>query len=154
MWVAVGLLVAHVGGMLTAVYIAVGDRTFVALPDYYSKSIKWDQNQDLIRRSEALGWHRSVALNVVSPGNYALQISVTDKDGQPVSGLKAKAVIYPELFPNLAHDFVLSEAAPGQYSIDYVHPAHGPIVIELSAIRGAEAYLTRAVLMTGMGAQR
>lgn len=149
-WVVVGLLVTHVTGMMTAVYVAVGDRTFVALPDYYSKSVNWDQTQEIARKSESLGWTRSVSLSPVDgQGKRIISIQVLDKDQRPVTGLKAQISVYPELFPNLIQKIVLSEGADGTYATSYAKPAQGPLVIELTAARGTDTFVTRANLMFG-----
>jgi hypothetical protein len=150
MWLAIGLLVTHVAGMMTAVYIAVGDRTFIAMPDYYGKSIRWDQTQEIARRSEARGWTRFVSiLPANEKGERVISIRVIDKYQKPVVGLKAEAVVFPELFPNLVQNLVMAENVDGTYTASYVKPAHGPLVIELTATRGTETYVTRSTLMVG-----
>ena len=150
LWVVVGLLVTHVAGMMTAVYIAVGDRTFVAMPDYYAKSVQWDQRRELARRSDALGWTRTVSLSSADEqGKRTVSVRILDRDGRPVNGLKAQASLYPELFPNLVHRVALAEDGEGGYSTSYTRPAHGPLVVELVATREGESFVTTATLMVG-----
>jgi nitrogen fixation protein FixH len=149
-WVVVGLLATHVAGMMTAVYVATGDRTFVAMPDYYSRSVQWDQRRELARQSDALGWTRTISLSPADEqGRRTLSIRVADRSGAPVAGLEARASLYPEMFPNLVQKVVLTDGGEGTYTTQYAKPAHGPLVIELVASRGGETFVTQATLMVG-----
>lgn len=151
-YIVVGLLVAHVGGMMLAVYIAIGDHTFVALPDYYGKSIRWDQIQDELRRSDALGWKRTIQIvSADKSGNLTLRMQVTDADKNPVSGLAATAVVFPELLPNQTLTVSFRDEGQGSYSASYAPTHTGPIVLDLRATRAADTFVTRATLFLGSG---
>lgn len=151
-WLVVGLLCAHVAGMVVAVFVAMGDRTFVPLPDYYGRAIRWDQSQDAARQSDALGWSRKFSISPPdSTGKRTITVDVTDAARKAVSGLKAAATIYPELAQNHAEKVNFTDNGDGTYSAAYRPVSRGPIIVELEASRNLDRYVTRAQLFVGGG---
>lgn len=151
-WLVVGLLTAHVAGMAVAVVVATGDRTFVALPDYYGKSIRWDQSQEAARKSDALGWSRT--FNVSPPdskGMRTLSVRVVDANAVAIAGLEATATVYPELAPNHVEKLSFTDNGDGSYTSSFRSGSRGPIVVELRAAKNGDVYLTRAQLFVGSG---
>lgn len=152
MWLVIGLLVTHVIGMMTAVRYAMGDRTFIALPDYYGKSIRWDKTRETARRSEALGWTRTISVSPAdAKGERVISIRITDKAHVAIAGLKAIATVYPELFPNQSQDVLFNDHGDGTYSVRYTKTAHGPLVVDFSATKADQTFVTRSTLMVGGG---
>ena len=95
-WIVVGMLASHVLIMVVAVTIAVRDRSFAVVPNYYQRGINWDAEQAILRSSAKLGWHVEVQTSdQVDPvGKRAVRFDVTDAAGHAVPG----AVIELEYF--------------------------------------------------------
>ncbi|GAA4468263.1 FixH family protein [Novipirellula rosea] len=79
----VGLLTLQVAVGVIAIMLATGDPSAAVLPDYYQKSLDWDNQRSSETASHELGW--KIAL-VPIPGqhNATLQGVLTDADGEPV----------------------------------------------------------------------
>jgi nitrogen fixation protein FixH len=90
------MLASHVLIMVVAVTIAVRDRSFAVVPNYYQRGINWDAEQAVVRSSARLGWHVDVqAADEVDPvGRRAVRFNVTDSAGHALPG----AVIELEYF--------------------------------------------------------
>ncbi len=151
-WLVIGLLSAHVAGMVLAVIIATGDHSFVALPDFYSKAVKWDQSQEAARKSDALNWKRTFTLSKPDArGNRTVSVRFTDAKQASLPGLKVTAIVYPELLQTKTIDLSFSEDADGNYSAVFTPTHAGPIVVELRASRNDETFLSKAELFVGSG---
>ncbi len=79
----VGLLTLQVAVGVVAIMLATGDPSAAVLPDYYQKSLDWDDQRKSESVSRELGWN--IAL-VPIPGQHGatLQGVLTDADGKPV----------------------------------------------------------------------
>lgn len=84
--IIVGLLCSHIGLMSWAVALATRDRNGVVVPDYYAKSLRWDEEKAALAKSDALGWKVALAVgadrDVLDQRNVTL--TLTDSDGKPV----------------------------------------------------------------------
>lgn len=100
-WIIVGLLGGHVTIMIIAVTIAVHDRSFSVVPNYYQRAVNWDQTQAEKRASEKLGWRvRVEASEQVDPlGRRAISFVLSDAQGKPIDHARM--------------------------SVEYFHDAHG-----------------------------
>jgi nitrogen fixation protein FixH len=85
--IVLGLLAAHVLLMAWAVMKATGDRSAIVIPDYYVKSLHWDQDKAELARSAALGWTVKLtpAGTADSVGLVPVLITLNDKSGAPLS---------------------------------------------------------------------
>ncbi|EMI18057.1 FixH family protein [Rhodopirellula maiorica SM1] len=79
----VGLLSLQVAVGVVAIMLATGDPSAAVLPDYYQKSLDWDEQRKSESVSQELGWNLTL---VPIPGqqNATLQGVLTDADGKPV----------------------------------------------------------------------
>lgn len=53
--IAAGLLVCHASLMITAVVVASSGNTFVAMPEYYKKSLDWDVTKAAVGNARSMG---------------------------------------------------------------------------------------------------
>lgn len=87
-------------------------------PDYYTRSINWDQSQREIQNGRHLNWKLDVTLTNTSPGT----IVVVDTADQPVEGLTAQITLRR---PDLANELSTTPLTPipgqpGHYA--FAHP--------------------------------
>lgn len=67
--------------------VANRDASFAVEPDYYRKSLEWDQTMAQEDTNRALGWRLAVAGEGASlPGRLRLVARLTDRAGQPLEG--------------------------------------------------------------------
>lgn len=87
-WIIVGLLGSHVLAMVVAVTIAVHDRSFAVVPNYYQRAVNWDEQQAQLRASEKLGWKVEVeASGQVDPlGRRVVSFVLSDAQGHAIPG--------------------------------------------------------------------
>ncbi len=90
-WILIAplLLVLHVSLMMVAVMKATGDASFAVVPDYYRKSLEWDQRKEALARSAALGWKFDLATSarVDEMGMRELTVSLRDSQGRPIDDM-------------------------------------------------------------------
>lgn len=139
-----GFLGAHMLFIIIAITLAVGDKSFAVVPDYYQKSQAWDTHKAELAASEALGWgvvvepSREVSLH----GERELAVVLHDAGGEPIDGAhvvvtlyhhaRAKQVVQLELAPT---------GTPGRYAVTAELRAEGLWDISARITRGDEAYL-------------
>ena len=87
-WIIVALLGAHASLMMVAVSLAKNDRSFVVIPDYYNRSLQWDQDQANRRASQQLGWQIKIepAETIDPVGQRAVAFTLVDRDRKPIQG--------------------------------------------------------------------
>ena len=124
-WIIVGMLGSHVLIMIVAVTIAVHDRSFAVVPNYYQRGINWDAEQAILRSSAKLGWHINVLTSdqVDPTGKRAVRFELTDAAGRAVPG----AVIELEYF----HEAHGDEDRTVNLTPDPSDPAHFSAVLPM-----------------------
>src|SRR4051812_35012448 len=83
----VGLLSAHVIGMLAAVVlINYRTRSLGLVDNYYDLAVHWDQHQALVRASRQLGWQLKIdpAVEVDRAGQRVVTFTLTDAAGKAI----------------------------------------------------------------------
>jgi hypothetical protein len=94
--IVVALLAGHVLLMAIACAIAVRDKTFAVVPDYYGKALEWDRQKAAKFASAKLGWHVEVqAGKRVDPqGRRAVSFVLTDSTGRSIEGASLDATYF------------------------------------------------------------
>jgi len=114
-----GFLGAHMLFIFVAISLAVGDRSFAVVPDYYQKAVDWDEQKQVRADSLALGWSAQVlpSREVSVRGERELAVVLLDKEGQPIEGAQVIATAYPHARAGEIAELVLPETdEPGRYS--------------------------------------
>jgi hypothetical protein len=84
--IVIGLLVGHAALILGAVTLAVSDRSFAVVPDYYDKAVHFDERRAALDASRKLGWALSFAFEpATDDAPSAIVARLTDRDGRPVA---------------------------------------------------------------------
>ncbi|MEE4270493.1 MAG: FixH family protein [Thermoanaerobaculales bacterium] len=106
-WPAViaGALALHVAAMMVMVSIATSNDSYAVEPDYYRKSLAWNEKQAQDRRNAELGWSLDFVVEPASPGGEpGLQVTLVDADGSPLDG----AEVAVEAFSNIRRNDILT----------------------------------------------
>jgi nitrogen fixation protein FixH len=119
----------YIAGHLTMSVVACGVLVWVAtrpdaprpIPDYYQSAQSWDADEATIDASRALGW--SVRYELPADVPYVpgtprpIDVTVTDRTGQPVTGLSGRLVAIRPSDSRLTQSAVLIElpAHAGNY---------------------------------------
>jgi len=136
--VVVGLLCAHVSGMILAVRIATGDPTFTSVPDYYQRAVAWDDQAAAQRASDALGWQAEVTSSALGD---RLVVVVRDAHGAPVDGLVGVVSAYHHARTRDVYDAPLTARGDGTYFAAIGVGAPGAWQVALRAERGDEVFV-------------
>lgn len=135
----VGLLVANAVAMGWLVAES-GDPSPRVLPDYYRKAVAWDDVAAARGASAALGWTATVRLG------DGLEVELRDRDGAPVPGAAVEATIRHQSRADHVLRASPVEAAPGRYAAVVGLARPGLHVVELSAVRGTDRFVTTVVV--------
>lgn len=112
-WFIVALLGSHVLAMVVAVTIAVRDRSFAVVPNYYQRAVNWDEEQAKFRASEMLGWRVAVETSGhVDPfGRRAVSFVLSDAQGHAIPGATLQVEYFHEAHGDEDHDVKLTPDA-------------------------------------------
>lgn len=111
-WIVVALLVTHTSAMIAAVVVAVDDPSFTAVPDYYERALAWDEHRDRQRTSDQLGWSATVEPSALGD---RLVVVLTDREGEPVTGVAGELTAYHHARANERRTVALVERGDGVY---------------------------------------
>jgi nitrogen fixation protein FixH len=78
--IIVGLLTAHVLFMTWAAMKATGDNNGAVIPDYYAKSMKWDEQKAAQGASDALGWKVELKIGSARDALHQREAAITLTD--------------------------------------------------------------------------
>jgi hypothetical protein len=94
--IVVTFLIGHVLLMAIACTIAMRDKTFAVVPDYYGRALEWDQQKSAKIASGKLGWHVEVQAGrqVDARGRRTVSFVLTGAKGKPVEGATLEAVYF------------------------------------------------------------
>jgi nitrogen fixation protein FixH len=106
--IVVLLFVGGIGPNLILLAFATGDPSFSVEPDYYEKSLRWDERLAQDRRNSELGWTLAIATRPGPPpeGGIELTARLADRSGAPLEG----ATVTLEAFHNARASDVLALA--------------------------------------------
>jgi nitrogen fixation protein FixH len=132
---ALGVVVL-VNGALA--YFAVSSSTGLVTEHPYTEGTEYNRVLAAAAASDALGWHAALA----SPGGQTgkLAVSLTDRTGAPLAGLKVSAVIASPVEPLPDRVLPLAEIAPGRYQAPVALSRAGQWEIRIAAERGADVF--------------
>lgn len=141
--VVAGLLGGHVIFIILAITFATGDRSFAVVPDYYQKSVSFDERKVALAASAELGWSYEFrpSERLDPTDERGVVVVLRDQDGAAVQGAEMSLTGYHLARANDVVSIVLSEVSPGQYV------GQGPIQkagfwqFELVATRGDARFI-------------
>lgn len=116
-WVPAGLLGSMLLGLGSMAYVAIDDPSFALEPNYYDKSLRWDQSQAEKRASLALGYRVELTQPLVQTTDQqaTVELVLQDRDGAPLAAAQVEVEAFPNATANRIQRLTLREVAPGRY---------------------------------------
>jgi nitrogen fixation protein FixH len=144
--IIVGLLAAHVTGMVFAVVIATTDRSFVVLPNYYQRALEWDERKAATIATEHLGWQRSLRIEPTAAAGKGRSVTLrlVNASKQPIDGLHVRITAAPERKPDRVQTLDLKAAGDGCYVGPMIADVDGVWSFDIDAEHGSERYIATA----------
>lgn len=142
--VVFGFLGAHMLFIFVAISLAVGDRSFAVVPDYYQKAVDWDDHKQVLADSAALGWSVQVipSREVSVRGERELAVVLHDRDGSPIEDAEVNATLYPHARASQVAEVALPATdEPGRYAAPAQMRRDGVWSIALHVTRGDATFV-------------
>ncbi len=118
-WVIVGMLVVHASIILGTIAVVSARHDLYVEPDYYAKAIDWDNQRAMREMADTMGWTIELAVydeQVDSgTGRQALEVSIRDRDNQPIDGALVQAEAVHPAHANDRINLVLLGIDDGRY---------------------------------------
>lgn len=132
------LLSIAIGASFTILYFAQSDGGPQVIPDYYEKSVSYDELYDARQASIELGWEVDVRLTGAQG-----ELMVRDRAGDPVSGAQGTLTFYRPSLADAVDSVELSERAgdPGLYDFEDAAKLRGYWDLKIKLERGEEAFI-------------
>ena len=155
-----GLLGMSILAQGILVYVATRPDAPRPIADYYERGLAWEADAAQLAASQRLGW--STTVEVPAGEQYTLtsrrpvDITVHDRDGQPVSGLSGRLVAVRPADTRLNSESQLLELphAPGNYRSLASLPVGGVWELSLDVRRGETHFVhTERVTVDGGSTQ-
>ena len=147
-WPWPGVIFLLLGGQMVvitlAVVLATRDPSFAIEPDYYQKSLHWDERAAQIRANRALGWHVSleVASQDTPAGRRPVTAIVTDAAGRPLDGAGVECIVFHHARGQDRMQAPFRPEGAGRYSADLLLRKAGIWEFRLAIRRGTDLFTT------------
>lgn len=139
-----GFLGAHMLFIFIAISLAVGDRSFAVVPDYYQKAVDWDDHKAALAASAALNWDVEIlpSRDVTIRGERELVVVLQDAQGRPITGAQVYATLYHHAHASRVVEAELPPSdAPGRYHVQADMRDEGVWDVTLRITHGPDTYL-------------
>lgn len=146
--IIVGLLAAHVGGMVYAVtLIHHRTRSLGVVDDYYGRAVRWDEHQALLRGSRELGWHVTIAPSTeIDPaGQRVITFTLTDAAGKPVTNATLDVTCTHPAHADAPAHATFPASGDGRYSRTLPMRYQGFYDFSVTAKVGDKTFVTTAI---------
>jgi nitrogen fixation protein FixH len=148
--IAIGIVLGLTVIANVAVYwTANHDPSFAVEPDYYRRAVEWDSTVARERRSAALGWRVDARLAPPEGGQATLHVQLHSRDGTPLDSADVRAEASHNARGAEVFAVRLVEDGAGDYAGTIPSTRQGLWRIDLSAVRGADAFTERVTLDNG-----
>ena len=115
-WHMLAIIVAFfsvvIGVNVTMAVLANRTWSGLVVPNSYVASQNFNEEAAEAHRQKALGWKETLSHDA-----GLLTVTLSDKDGQPLNGMKVRVRIGHPVAEQFDHDLTLAQTGPGQYSI-------------------------------------
>ncbi|MDZ4830641.1 MAG: FixH family protein [Phycisphaerae bacterium] len=144
-WMLVPIVLLGVSVTLAAVTVsfAIAGRPLGVEPDYYEKSLRWDDDRTQAGANDRLGWALSPEISGGQNGFARLAITVKDKHGVliPVDAMEVEAI--PIRNADLRTHVALDRESEGCFAADVPLRFTGQWEFRVRASRGGDTYTDR-----------
>lgn len=101
-----------------AITLTSTDKTHAVIADYERGGLSWDQTQQMIKESEALGWSTNLSIDTQSslPGRRTITLTVLDRNQQPIEVAEINLEVFHRGQAAIVYDLkLLPSDEPGVY---------------------------------------
>ena len=132
------LLTMAIGASFTILYFAQSDGGPQVIPDYYERSVNFDELHRARQASRALGWSTEIELY----GSHG-ELTVTSGDDAPVDGAAGTLTFFrpSQAEPVATVQLVESTEHPGVYHFDDIAEFGGIWDLDIAIERGEDHYI-------------
>jgi nitrogen fixation protein FixH len=147
-WPWPGVIFLLLGGQMVVITMAVvlstRDPSFAIEPDYYQKSLHWDEQAAQIRANRALGWHVSldIAPQDTPAGRRPVTVIVTDTAGRPLDGAGVESILFHHAGGQDRMQASFQPEGAGRYSAKLLLRKAGIWEFRLTIRRGTDVFTT------------
>lgn len=134
-----GLIIA-VNGVF--VYFAISSFSGVETPDAYTRGLAYNRVIEAAETQAALGWTVTLEQTAVVDQTTGLRVSVADRGGQPIEGLRVTAELRRPTHEGYDQKADLVAVGDGTYAGDIAVPLAGQWDAYIHAVRGDEERYT------------
>lgn len=145
--IAIGLVLGVTVLANVAVYwTANHDPSFAVEPDYYRRAVEWDSTVARERRSAALGWRVDARLAPPEGDHAVLRVRLRSADGGALDSADVRADASHNARGAEVFAVRLVPVGQGEYAGTIPSARQGLWRVDLSAVRGADAFVERVTL--------
>jgi hypothetical protein len=141
-----GIIAMCLTGTGMLIFSALGDESFAVEPDYYAKSLRWNEAARQREQNSDLGWDVHVTGDAAATSSAATEpltifARVTDRAGAPLAGatVAGEAFLNSRAKDRLSLDF-MAGAELGTYSSTLPPTTHGTYHIRIAVVRANERF--------------
>jgi len=143
-WIIVAFFTVVISVNGTMIYFATSTFTGLDTEGHYAKGLKYNDNLEGVRKQAELGWSDKTAFVLEGQNGEGrdgmLRVDFTDKDGQPLPGLKVFAIVTRPTHVGYDFEVLLSGVGNGVYGAAATLPLPGQWDIRILASRGEQTY--------------
>ncbi|MBM3566917.1 MAG: FixH family protein [Alphaproteobacteria bacterium] len=141
-WIFVAMfgVVAAANGAL--IWFARASFSGLSSEGAYDKGLNYNRALEGAARQEKLGWRAKVAFMPVSSGASVIEARFEDKDGRPLEGLEAEALIRRPAEAGLDQRLALVPQGGGVFRAEIALPKPGQWIVRVHAFRDRDVFQT------------
>lgn len=148
----VGMLGFQVALGVFAITVATSDPTVAVVPDYYARSLEWDETQRLKRESEQLGWTVRLVDSQQPKFPGAKAIEVRDSENRLVPLASGTVILYRHARASQPLEVKLSATVNGVIQIPKPlnHPGLWELELDLESKQGERFLYSESMQLSGV----
>ncbi|GHF19555.1 hypothetical protein GCM10017044_12820 [Kordiimonas sediminis] len=152
LWV-LGFFAVVISVNIVMAYFALGTFSGVVTDDAYSKGRDYNQTLEAAKEQAKLGWQAQFQATSLSESEYALSVTLADKDGVPLDDLTVSLELRRPARQDLDQTVSLARVGAGEYRGVVSLPLQGRWLVHITAQRGETTFLLNDEFMTAVSSQ-
>jgi len=122
------------------VYYAFHSWTGLESDQYYVRGLAYNDDIEGARKQQALGWKVVFKEKFDGPKSGVISVGLSDRDGRPLSGLRAKVFAVRPTQDGFDREFLLKDKNDGQYRATFSLPLKGVWDLRVVARQGKNVF--------------
>jgi len=137
-WIFIGGMAVVVTVNIGMVVTAISSFSGLAHRDAFGRGVAYNRVIAAVERQEALGWRWQVSLVPMPGAKEALRLSLSDRDGLPLSGARIVAALERPVERAQAITVEFVETGMGHYAAGVALPQRGQWDVKLSILHAGD----------------